>query len=1126
MVLNAAGIIDTQNNTLTLNGVVSGIPAGSLTKTGAGTLVLTGTNSYSGGTTISDGVLRLTNGNAAGSGTVAISTPAGDTSRGLNLAFTNPGNFSNTLSGSGVTTVAGPGLATITGNNGAAYSGLWNINGSAGLAPTASTSTTNLGSGVARINGPTGTLYVTPGSSVTGFTFTNVLTGDGRLSVEMASASDTFDFAPIAGNAFTGTLDMKTGAFNLSGNNTTALTGATLLADTGSVITVASPTQHIGGLAFNGGRVIFGSISPISPTEPVDIVTSGVLDLRGTGIVQIEIPASDLTGIPETVDTDAPLLEQDDGHVLIKLASSTGTVLGTGGGLTLADQTGGPISNPYTFSIIQNGAHVADGAYDYRLESSPASSSPPDGLYVGYTLNTVTLLGTGAEALTLTPAPNASGLATDLSARVTGSGDLAIAAVAPGTDNTVSLSNPLNDYTGETHVLNGTLLFADNNVLGRTSDLRLDTVATVDTNGYSQSVGAINTVAGSALHIAEGSTLTVTGAQRTAGNPLGGGIDVSTMSGTGVFGIASSTVYVNGDQPVFNGRIAVMDSSTLVLNSASAYNAAAGISLDTPTSTLIFGSAAAYNPAWAAIPEGVTSVAISGLGGVQINNGSDVTFIGTNSYSGPTLISNGALRAAAVNTFSPNSAVTVSAAGMLDLAGFSQTVAGLINAGRVDMGTGTPPGTILTVNGDYVGAGGTIAMNTVLGDDASPTDRLVVTGNTSGATRLRITNAGGPGAQTRGDGIQVVQVDGASDGLFTLDGRLAAGAYNYRLYKNGVGGDAADGNWYLRSSFRSEVAIYAPIPALGRALGVATLGTLHQRVGEQENPRGTSETQGYFNGMWGRVFAERQTNSFGGEANPSVDGNLLGTQLGLDVIRHEGESGHRDHAGIYLAYSGFNSTSLRGDFLDQTDIPAGDLDLKGLSTGAYWTHFGLSGWYVDMVLQNSWLDAKSRSTEGSGLDTSARSFTGSVETGNPFHFGQDRSWLVEPQAQLIYQSFSVNDATDDLSRVTWDPDGAMTGRLGLRLQHTGEVEDGTIWQPYGRVNLWRNFTGSDGLSFDGGAPINSRFGGTSLEGGVGLTARMSRRTSFYGEADYRHSIGGGPQDASALFGTIGLRINW
>uniref|UniRef100_UPI00333F7AA4 autotransporter family protein n=1 Tax=Castellaniella defragrans TaxID=75697 RepID=UPI00333F7AA4 len=516
---------------------------------------------------------------------------------------------------------------------------------------------------------------------------------------------------------------------------------------------------------------------------------------------------------------------------------------------------------------------------------------------------------------------------------------------------------------------------------------------------------------------------------------------------------------------------------------------------------------------------------------------------GASDYLGATTIHGGRLAAGADRAFSPNSTYAVQNSGALDLAGFSQTVAGLSNSGLVDMGAGTTPGAELTVKGDYVGNGGVIAMNTVLAGDGSPTDRLVIDGGSaSGDTVLRFTNMGGTGEQTA-QGIQVVRTDNGGTTettAFSLGGqRYTAGAYEYVLVRkdqdwfltsevldNGGGDDGGNSDDHELPIYRPEAAVYAPIPAMARALSLATLGTLHERVGEEENLRGAPSSRNSVNGAWGRLIAQHQRNQFDSGARPTVEGNFWGLQTGADLYRRATAGGHRDHAGLYVTYGGFNSTALRGDVLGGTNITAGSLRLEGPSLGAYWTHFGPTGWYVDAVAQGSWYDVKASSSAGSRLDTKAHGVTASLEHGYPLHFGENGAWLLEPQAQVIYQRFSVNGARDDLSRMSWNADDAWIGRLGLRLQHTHRGDKDTLWQTYARVNLWRNFTGRDGLSFDGNTPIDTRFGGTAYQLAGGLTARIGKRLSLYGEAGYLHSIGSGPQRQRAFAGTFGLRFNY
>lgn len=81
----------------------------------------------------------------------------------------------------------------------------------------------------------------------------------------------------------------------------------------------------------------------------------------------------------------------------------------------------------------------------------------------------------------------------------------------------------------------------------------------------------------------------------------------------------------------------------------------------------------------------------------------------------------------------------------------------------------------LTIKDDFIGNGGKLVFNTVLFDDTSETDKLIVEGNTSGHTGVEVNNIGGAGAQTV-EGIEIVSVGGNSEGTFEKASRIVAGA--------------------------------------------------------------------------------------------------------------------------------------------------------------------------------------------------------------------------------------------------------------------------------------------------------------------------------------------------------------
>lgn len=482
--------------------------------------------------------------------------------------------------------------------------------------------------------------------------------------------------------------------------------------------------------------------------------------------------------------------------------------------------------------------------------------------------------------------------------------------------------------------------------------------------------------------------------------------------------------------------------------------------------------------------------------------------------------------------------IAIDASSAWDVTGESSATGAVSNAGVIQFLARQGAYSTLTV-GSYAGdAGSRIGFNTYLGADNSPTNLLVINGGqASGTTTILINNTGGPGAQTVADGIRLVQVTGGGTttaGAFTLGQRVVAGAYEYQLFR---GGDADPSDWFLRSHlegldpggpdipiYRPEVALYAPIPAIARQMSLSTLGTLHERVGDEENLRGVVEPRAHVNGAWGRLFGARLSNRWSGAADARAEGDLVGFQAGFDLFRRTTDSGHRDHAGLYVAYTDYDA-SMRGFVLGTQNLAVGRLLMDGSSVGAYWTHFGPTGWYVDSVLQQSWYDAQATSLYGAELSTQAIGYTASLETGYPIRVRE--GWLIEPQAQIIYQDVSVERTQDQYSSVDWDEGAAWTGRLGARLQYTRRDDRGTLWRPYGRINLWHAVSGKDGVFLgQSSSAIETRFGDTGLEVGGGFTARVSTNLSLYGQASHRWSVGGDRSRQTATGAVLGLRMNW
>jgi outer membrane autotransporter protein len=133
-------------------------------------------------------------------------------------------------------------------------------------------------------------------------------------------------------------------------------------------------------------------------------------------------------------------------------------------------------------------------------------------------------------------------------------------------------------------------------------------------------------------------------------------------------------------------------------------------------------------------------------------------------------------------------------------------------------------------------------------------------------------------------------------------------------------------------------------------------------------------------------------------------------------------------------------------------------------------------------------------------------------------------FVLEPEAQIIFQQVAFNQANDGLGPVGLGRTSGETGRVGLRGMWTIDGYNHQVWQPYGLVNLWR----------DWGAQATTTFGidqvplieeATRLEFAGGVTALLGRGVSLYAQAGYQYGLDGA-FIRNGIQGDIGLRYVW
>jgi autotransporter family porin len=493
------------------------------------------------------------------------------------------------------------------------------------------------------------------------------------------------------------------------------------------------------------------------------------------------------------------------------------------------------------------------------------------------------------------------------------------------------------------------------------------------------------------------------------------------------------------------------------------------------------------------------------------------------------------------------------------------------NSGTLDVsGGGSSVGNVLLISGAnsagsdgggvFVSNGGRLVLNSTLneGGTNSRSDMLVVDSTrtaSGGATGLAVTNVGGLGELTQGNGIAVVELlnktDAASDpNAFRLARRVVAGPYEYRLQQGAEDGTGND-TWYLRSdapipddppgpdptparvpNFRPEVSLYGALPALALVYSRTMVDTLHERVGEErlnaseplpkEDESTLAPTMG-----WGRVIYRSGKQDGDGKNilgnTPEYNYDLTAFQVGADLYRKVRADGSHEQAGVSLS-----AGTIDAGVSHYTRRAAGDDTLRAYGLGAYWTHFGPSGWYLDGVLQVNRFDIEAKPNDLEKLKTRGWGYTASLENGYPYEF--DKNWYVEPQLQAIYSYVDLDSSDDVGAKVRFRDVDSLIGRLGVRIAKDWDTEgvdkSARRTNAWVRPSVWHEFKGQPKTEFSsesGYVPFGADIQGTWGEVNVGVDYQANQRTTFTASAGYRQGFDGDSHGYDAM---LGFKINF